>query len=1035
MKDAKSYFTDLFVQRPVLAIVVNLVIVIAGIQAVMTAISGKGDFTVRQYPKSENSAITITTSYVGANAELIRGYITSPIERSIASADGIDYIESTSSQNLSRITARLKLNHNPVDALSEISAKVDQIRADLPPQSQAPVLNIESADSRFAAIYLSFKSDLLKPNEVTDYLVRVVQPSFTAIPGVQKADILGARTFAMRIWLDPKKLAAYNLSPSDIRDALIQNNALASVGKTRGNYIQINLNANTDLKSVQQFKNLVVLENNNSIVKLGEIANVLLGAENYDIDVRFAGENAVFMGIWVLPTANSLNVIEKVRDQTELLKENFPTGFYGNIAYDSTHYIDNAIDEVVKTLIETILIVIVVIFLFLGSLRSVLVPVIVIPVSLIGSIFLMQIFGFSINLLTLLAIVLAVGLVVDDAIVVVENVERHLEEGMKPFDAAFIGARELIGPIIATTITLAAVYAPIAFQEGLTGTLFREFTITLAGAVIISSIVALTLSPMMSSKILKTSDSKSGFSNKVNGFFDRLKDKYQNKIEGTLKNRPIYYFIWILLTLSLLPLYIFSSMTKELAPTEDQGVIFGIVNTASNSTIENSAHFATHTQSAFSSLPEYDYSFQITQPTEGFGGVLLKPWKERNRSVFTIRQELVPKINSNPGQRIISVLPPSLPGASNFPVEFIIASTADSKEVYEIAKEIAKNATKSGLFAFPPSLNMKYDKPQTEISFDFEKISDLGMNLHQITRDLGSLIGGNYVNRFSLDSNSYKVIPQIAREARLTTNQLEDFYFRGGENELIPLSSIATLKNTTEPRSLNRFNQLNAVKISGIPAAPLDSALKVLEQEAEKRMPTGYVVDYGSESRQLRIEGSKFLPSLMLALILVYLVLSAQFNSFRDPLIIILGSVPLGMFGALLFVALRAPGDPWTPNGSWGWTTSWNIYSQVGMITLMGLVTKNSILIVQFANVLQRAGKEKFHAVSEASATRLRPILMTTAATVCGHMMLVFVSGPGAEARNSIGLVLVTGMAIGTLFTLFIVPSLYMLIAKEHEKL
>jgi multidrug efflux pump len=558
MKDAKSYFTDLFVQRPVLAIVVNLVIVIAGIQAVITAISGKGDFTVRQYPKSENSAITITTSYLGANAELIRGYITSPIERSIASADGIDYIESTSSQNLSRITARLKLNHNPVDALSEISAKVDQIRADLPPQSQAPVLNIESADSRFAAIYLSFKSDLLKPNEVTDYLVRVVQPSFTAIPGVQKAGILGARTFAMRIWLDPKKLAAYNLSPSDIRDALIQNNALASVGKTRGNYIQINLNANTDLKSVQQFKNLVVLENNNSIVKLGEIANVLLGAENYDIDVRFAGENAVFMGIWVLPTANSLNVIEKVRDQTELLKENFPTGFYGNIAYDSTHYIDNAIDEVVKTLIETILIVIVVIFLFLGSLRSVLVPVIVIPVSLIGSIFLMQIFGFSINLLTLLAIVLAVGLVVDDAIVVVENVERHLEEGMKPFDAAFIGARELIGPIIATTITLAAVYAPIAFQEGLTGTLFREFTITLAGAVVISSIVALTLSPMMSSKILKTSDSKSGFSNKVNGFFDRLKDKYQNKIESTLKNRPLYYFIWILLTLSLLPpLYIF----------------------------------------------------------------------------------------------------------------------------------------------------------------------------------------------------------------------------------------------------------------------------------------------------------------------------------------------------------------------------------------------------------------------------------------------------------------------------------------------
>jgi len=675
----------------------------------------------------------------------------------------------------------------------------------------------------------------------------------------------------------------------------------------------------------------------------------------------------------------------------------------------------------------------VVIFLFLGSFRSVLVPVVAIPVSLIGAVFLMQVAGFSVNLLTLLAIVLAVGLVVDDAIVVVENVERHLREGHKPFDAALLGARELVGPIIATTITLAAVYAPIAFQGGLTGSLFREFTITLAGAVIISSIVALTLSPMMASKVLDAKSEESGLSGVINRFFDRIKNRYQRVIESSLKARPAIYTVWIVITLLIMPLFILSSMSTELAPTEDQGVVFGIVNTPSNSTLEQTTHFTEQTQEAFESTPEYDYSFQITFPTGGFGGMIVTPWDERERHIIDIRQSLMPQLSLIPGIQLFPVLPPALPGGSNFPVEFIVSSTADTEQVASLAQEIAGKAAATGLFAFPPDLDVKIDEPQSEIVFDKDKVAALGLNLSQVSNDLGVLLGGNYVNRFSIDGRSYKVIPQVKRSGRLSPGDLSEMYVRGPEGNLMPLSSVATIEDSVKPRSLNRFNQLNSVKISGIPMAPLDTALKVLEDEAAKVLPSGYAIDYAGESRQLRNEGSRFLPSLSLALVLVFLVLAAQFNSFRDPMIILLGSVPLGMFGALLFTALRAPGDPWTPHWSWGWTTSWNIYSQVGMITLLGLVTKNSILIVEFANVLQRRGRNKIAAASEAAAVRLRPILMTTAATVFGHMMLVFVTGAGAEARNSIGLVLVGGMAIGTLFTVFVVPSLYVLMAKDHH--
>lgn len=1026
-------FTDRFVQRPVLAIVVNLVIIIAGLQAIFSAMQSSGDFTVRQYPMSENASVVVSTPYIGADAELVRGFITTPLERAIASADNIDYLESQSTQGLSTIRARLELNADATKALAEISSKVDQVRGELPPEAEVPVINIETADSQFASMYLSFGSESMEANQVTDYLVRVVQPALTALPGVQRADILGGRTYAMRIWLDSDRLAAYNISAAEVRSALAANNYLSAVGSTRGQYVQVNLTANTDLSTVEEFQQLVIRETDGVLIRLGQVADVELGAEDYNVDVRFTGEDAVFMGIWVLPGSNALDVIQSVRDEIGALGERFPVGFSANIAFDATEYIDNALKEVVKTLVETLLVVVVVIFLFLGSVRAVIVPVLAIPISLIGAVFIMQVAGFSVNLLTLLAIVLSVGLVVDDAIVVVENVERHIRNGMKPFEAAIRSGRELAGPIVAMTITLASVYAPIAFQGGLTGSLFREFAITLAGAVLISGSVALTLSPMLASKLIRGEDEKKGLAGRINRDFDRIRRFYGRILDSILSARSIAYVTWILITLSIFPLFILSSMSTELAPTEDQGVIFGIVDTSSNNSIEQSVLFTERVNDVFMGMEESAYSFQITFPDGGFGGVLLDSWGDRDRTVFDVRMSMIPPLSNLPGISLFPILPASLPGGGNFPVEFVVASTADIEEIYQIAQEIAQEATRSGLFAFPPSLDVKIDKPEARIEFDFERVSDMGLSLQDVGRDLGSLLGGAYVNRFNIDGRAYRVIPQVERVERLTADQLESIHIRGAGGELIPLGSIAEIHHEVVPRSINRFNQLNAVKITGIPAAPLDAALRALEEAAEKIMPPGYSINYGGESRQLRVEGSRFLPALGLALLLIFLVLAAQFNSFRDPLIILLGSAPLAMFGALIFTALRAPGDPWTPHWSWGWTTSWNIYSQVGIITLIGLIAKNGILIVEFANVLQREGLNKLDAIREAAQTRLRPVMMTTAATVFGHMMLIFVTGAGAEARNSIGLVLVCGMAIGSIFTVFLLPALYMLIAKDRK--
>ena len=1005
--------TDLFIKRPVLAIVVNLVILIAGLQAIRS-------LSVRQYPRSDIAVVSVSTVYVGANADLVRGFITTPLERVIASADGIDYMESTSAQGLSTINVHLKLNYDTNAALTQIQAKVAQVRNDLPPEAEAPVIDLQTADNQFASMYIGFSSPDLNANQISDYLTRVVQPKLSAISGVQRAEILGNRTFAMRIWLKPDQMAARGVSPSDVRDALTKNNYLSALGSTKGSMVAVNLVANTDLRTADEFRQMVVKQQNGVVIRLGEIADVVLGAENYDSDVRFNGEKATFMGIWVLPTANSLDVIKNVRDAIPGIRAQLPTGMKVGIPYDATAYIQDAIKEVLHTLTETLLIVVFVIFLFLGSFRSVLIPIVAIPLSLIGAVFLMLVAGFTINLLTLLAIVLSVGLVVDDAIVMVENVERHLHFGKTPYRAAIDAARELVGPIIAMTITLAAVYTPVAIQGGLTGALFREFAFTLAGAVIISGFVALTLSPMMGSKLLREGADQHGFAGWVNRRFDSVRRIYTRNLGRTLQYRPVVLTLWAIVVLLMVPFYMFSQ--RELAPAEDQGVVFGVIQAPADATLDQTNLFAQQVYDVYRSFPESESIFQITTPTGGFGGMVTKPWSERKKTAQQLLVESTGPLSKIAGVRVIPLTPPALPGGGNFPVDFVIASAAEPEQVSELAKQIVQKAMASGMFIFADT-DVKFDQPQTEVVFDRDKLRSQGVDMSQAGQDLSTLLGGNYVNRFSIQGRSYKVIPQVKRAERLTPDQLEHIYVKGSGDKLVPLATFATLKSTTQPRSLNKFQQLNAVRIQGVipPPVPLDKALTFLEDTAKQVLPQGFTVDYAGESRQLRVEGSKFLPVFLLSGVLIYLVLAAQFESFRDPFIILAGSVPLALSGALMFSFLGF--------------TSLNIYSQVGLITLVGLVSKNGILIVQFANHLQEEGRDKLHAVIEASGTRLRPILMTTAATVFGHLPLVFASGPGAGARNSIGIMLVSGMIIGTAFTLFVVPSIYMLVAKRHMRL
>jgi multidrug efflux pump len=1009
-------FTDLFIKRPVLAIVVSLMILLIGYRSIEL-------LNVRQYPVSNSAVVTVTTVYVGAGADLIQGFITTPLERQIASADGIDYIESSSAPSFSTITVHLKLNYDPNAALTQITSKINKVRSQLPANTQDPIIDVQVGETT-AAMYLSFFSDNLDSNQITDYLIRVVQPKLASVDGVQSAQIIGARTFAMRIWLKPDRLAAYGLSSSQVWQALTVNNSLAAVGATKGAMVTINLNAATDLHTADEFRKLVVKDQNGAIIHLGDVADVVLGAENYDSEVHFGGKDATFIGIYVLPTANTLTVIDAVRAGLPGIVAQLPTGLKADIPYDSTAYIHNAIDEVTHTLIEALAIVVVVIFLFLGSVRSVIIPVVAMPLSLVGACSLMLAWGFSINLLTLLAMVLAIGLVVDDAIVVVENIHRHMEEGRSPLEASLQGARELGGPVIAMTITLAAVYAPIGFQGGLTGTLFREFAFTLVGAVIISGIVALTLSPMMCSRLLKPDSGKRGFAHFLDVTFDKVRDRYGHFLHRSLNGWPVLLVIPVVSMLLLFPFWSFTK--QELAPDEDQGLIISFAAAAPSATEDQTALYADEVTKAFQSFPETFNVFQIVglgTPNSTVSGMVLKPWNQRKRGTIELLPAVTAKVNGIAGLYSRTFLRPPLPGGGGgAPVQFVVVSTDAPERIAQVADELTKRAIQSGLFFFADS-NLKFDQPRGDIVFDRNKAADLGVNMQQVANDVGSLLGGNYVNYFNIQGNSYKVIPQVERAYRLNPQQLGDYYVSTGHGSLVTLATFASIKFSAQPQSLNHFQQLNGATISAVPrpGVSLGQALEYFQNQARQLLPDGYGVDYGGQSRQYVQEGSSLIVAFLFGAIIIFLVLAAQFESFRDPLIILLGSVPMSLAGALVFIFLGI--------------SSINIYTEVGFITLVGLISKHGILIVQFANQLQDEGRGKRAAIEHAAAVRLRPILMTTAAMVLGVFPLLIASGAGAASRFAMGVVIATGMTVGTCFTLFVVPAVYLLIARDRQKM
>jgi multidrug efflux pump len=1010
-------FTDIFIKRPVLSTVVSLLILLVGYRSFML-------LNVRQYPLSNSAVVTISTVYTGASADLIQGFITSPLEKQIASADGIDYLESSSTPGVSTITAHLKLNYDSNAALTQITSKVNRVRNQLPADAFDPTIDVQVGEST-ASMYLSFYSDELDSNQITDYLTRVVQPKLASVSGVQSAQILGGRTFAMRIWLKPDKLAAYGISPADVRAALAANNSLAAVGATKGSLISVNLNASTDLHTAAEFKQLVLREQDGAIIRLKDVADVVLGAESYDSVVHYGGQDATFIGINVLPTANALTVIADVRKIVPDIIAQLPSGLHANIPYDATAYIHGAIHEVVSTLVEALLIVIVVIFLFLGSMRSVIIPLVAMPLSLVGAAFFMLAMGFTINLLTLLAMVLAIGLVVDDAIVVVENIHRHIEEGLSPMQASIQGARELGGPVVAMTITLAAVYAPIGFQGGLTGTLFREFAFTLVGAVIISGIVALTLSPMMCSRLLKHDPNKKGFARFLDSAFGKLQHRYEGFLGRSMRTWPVLLIIPVVSLLLIVPFW--SLTQQELAPDEDQGIILGFSTAAPNATIDQTSRYNDENAKIIRSYPEADNIFQIAglgSTNSAITGMVFKPWGDpaRKRSTLDLLPDVTAKLNTVAGFKTYTIVRPPLPGGGSGPsVQFVIVSTDSPLRIAQVADELVQRAMKSGNFYFADS-DLKFDQSRADISIDRDKAASLGVNMRQIAGDVGSLLGGGYVNYFNIQGNSYKVIPQVQRSDRLNPGQLENYYVTGGDGKLVQLSTFASIKYTVQPQALKHFQQLNSATISAVPRQgfSLGQALDFFKTEAATVLPDGYSIDYAGQSRQYEQEGNSLLVAFIFGAIIIFLVLAAQFESFRDPLIILLGSVPMTLVAALVFLFLGA--------------ASINIYTEVGFITLVGLISKHGILIVQFANTLQEEGKTKREAIDHAAGVRLRPILMTTAAIVFGVLPLILASGAGAASRYSMGIVIASGMSVGTLFTLFVVPAVYMLVARDHSK-
>jgi multidrug efflux pump len=1009
-------FTDIFIERPVLATVVSLFILVLGLRAA-------GLLTVRQYPYTENAVVTVTTTYTGADPSIVAGFITTPLENSIAQANGIDYMTSTSTQNTSSISINLVLNYDAEKALADINAKVTAVLNQLPKNSQQPVITIQIGQS-IDAMYIGFYSTVLAPNQITDYLLRVVQPKLQAVDGVQQAEFKGDRQFAMRLWLDPVKLAGFGVTPNDVANALANNDAISAVGRTDGNMFTVNLTASTNLTSVEQFRQMVIRAKNGAIIRMGDVANVSLGATNYDQSVSFNGKKAVYIGILVAPTANLLTVIDGVKKIFPEIQKDLPEGLEAKIVYDSSDFVNSAIKEVEHSLFEALAIVTVVIFLFLGSIRSVLIPLVAIPLSLVGAFFIMLVLGYSINLLTLLALVLAIGLVVDDAIIVVENVQRNMEKGLTKVNAAIQGARELASPIIAISVVLIAVYAPIGFMGGLTGALFTEFAFTLAGAVAVSAVIALTLSPMMCSKFLKLPDNgEGGFAKYIDTKFEKLRDYYERLLQETLDYLPVVALFAVVILASIYFLY--ASSKSELAPTEDQGIIIAQMTAAPNATLAQSELYADEVYKIYTQYPETERVFQldgINGLNTSILGMSLKPWDQRTRTTNQIQPLLQQQISKISGGIIAAFQLPPLPGARGVPIQFVIQTTEPFERLNDVNQEFLKKVRESGYFIFTDT-DLKIDKAETSVLLNRDKISQFGLTMQDISNSLGSALSQGYINYFNFAGRSYQVIPQMTRMERQNSDQLGNYYINTATGQSIPLSTVASLQTTTVPESLNHFQQLNSATLSAVsfPGVAVGDALIKLVAIAKEVMPQGYSVGYAGPSRQYVQESSGLIVTFFFALIIIFLALAALFESFRDPLIVLI-SVPMSICGAMIFISLGVGG------------ASLNIYTEVGLVTLIGLISKHGILIVQFANDLQLEGKSKREAIQMSAGIRLRPILMTTAAMVLGVVPLIMATGAGAVSRYCIGLVISTGLSIGTLFTLFVVPSMYMFLAEDHSK-
>lgn len=1016
-------FTDIFIRRPVLAIVLSLLLVLLGFKAYSS-------LQLRQYPEVVYPKVNVTTVYLGASASLIKGFITTPILNAVNSVEGIDYLTAESNEGVSTVSVYLTQGYDVDAALLDITTKVNKIRSELPTESEDPLVEKMEGMGADTLQYIAFSSSTMTEEQITDYLTKVMLPQFSTVAGMGRVDLRGKRSFAMRVWLNPDRMAAHDITAGDVNNALRNGNFQSSAGKTDDNMVLFNVSANTGLNTAEQFGNIIVKSEQNSLVRLHDIARVELGAENYNEKIRYSGLRTIMLRTSAAANANPLEVAEATRQLIPLIEKQLPTNISMELVFDTTVAIDASINEVVRTLIEASLIVVIVIFLFLGSFRSVIIPVITIPLSLVGVLMVMLLLGFSVNLLTLLAMVLAIGLVVDDAIVVVENIQRHIEGGKAPLQAALVGAREIAFPVIAMTITLAAVYGPIGFLGGLTGALFTEFAFTLAGAVIVSGVVALTLSPMMCAKLLTVETSEHPFVKRLDRIFDRLKLRYQETLHSALSYRSVAVVVTVTILISIFFLY--QSIPKELAPLEDDGVVYISGSAPLSSNMNYIEKYSEIVEQKSLAVPERERSFIWQQQSSIFSMLLLKPWDERDRSSMEIGQQLRKDLSESvTGLQLHTFNFPSLPGApAGLPMQFVLTSTVSEELIYQVALRVVEEARSTGKFAFITQ-DLKFDKPELKLDIDRDRAGELGISMRDIGTVLSTLLGEGNVGRFSADNRSYKVIPQADHEFRLQPEDLKYYNVRTKTGEMVALPTVVSMTVKASPNRLSQFQQLNSTSINAMlaPGVTMGEAFDVFEKIATTSLPEGFSHDYMGQARQFQEEGNVLLTTFAFSFILIYLVLAAQFESFRDPFVVLI-SVPLSIFGALVPMTMLSAVNSIMP-GSFAFA-SLNIYTQIGLVTLIGLISKHGILIVDFANKLQLQGLDPTEAVERAAVMRLRPILMTTAAMVFGVMPLLMASGAGAESRKSIGLVITAGMSIGTLFTLYVVPTLYSYMAKNR---